>query len=99
MTQSVTPEGVTVKQAIAAAFRTAQEYAGPELLDLRLEEVSRDGLNWYITLSYLVPDKRPKRKPIITSIVPEALPVERVYKVFDVNEKTGAVGSMKIREP
>jgi hypothetical protein len=99
MTQQASSEGVTVKQAVAAAFRAAQEYAGPNLLDLRLEEVQRDGLNWYITLSYLVPDNKPRRRPIITSIVPEAPPVERVYKVFDVNEKTGHVGSMTMREP
>ena len=99
MTQQASSEAVTVKQAVAAAFRAAQEYAGPNLLDLRLEEVKRDELNWYITLSYLVPDNKPKRRPIISSLVPEAPPVERVYKVFDVNEKTGQVGSMTIREP
>jgi len=99
MTQQASSEGVTVKQAVAAAFRAAEEFAGPSLLDLRLEEVRRDGLNWYITLSYLVPDNKPKRKPIISSLVPEAPPVERVYKIFDVNEKTGQVGSMTIREP
>jgi hypothetical protein len=99
MTQAASSEGVTVKQAVTAAFRAAEDFAGPGLLDLRLEEVKRDGLKWYITLSYLVPDNRPKRKPIISSLVPEAPSVERVYKVFDVNERTGEVASMTIREP
>ena len=99
MTQTASTEGITVRQAVAAAFRAADEFAGPGLLDLRLEEVKRGGLSWYITLSYLVPDNRPKRRQLITSIVPQAPAVERVYKVFDVNEKTGEVQSMTIREP
>jgi hypothetical protein len=96
--QAEAEDGVTVKQAVAAAFRAANEFAGPNLPDLRLEEVRRTEVNWLITLSWLVPDNKPKRRELFAPLLPEAPPVERTYKVFEVNARTGNVAAMTIRE-
>lgn len=73
-----------------AARRASEYFAGlysETINDVQLEEVeiSEDGKNWLITLSYPVP-------PTITAIF------KRKYKVFTIDAETGQVKSMKIRK-
>jgi len=68
-------------------------YAGQSVSDVQLEEVelTEDGQFWLITLSYpVIPSSE-------RSLMPFALALQRKYKVFKIDSKTGEVKSMKIR--
>jgi hypothetical protein len=84
---------IGVKEAVKAATEAIKDLLpGPDLGDLRLEEVEQtdDERYWLITLGYSVRQFSP--------IVP--LPLrghDRIYKQFKVDADTGRVMSMKIR--
>lgn len=84
--------GIKDATQAAAGFAEAAFPRG-HLNVIRLEEVelSSDGC-WLITLSWIDPD----RSKGIFSTLGEARP--RTYKVFRVDQETGEVLSMKIRE-
>jgi hypothetical protein len=84
---------ITVKDAVAKAWKYLNEVFGAELRGIQLEEVDRspDDEDWLITISFL------REKP------PVGLPTpfsndERVYKQITVNGKSGACQSIKIRQ-
>ena len=76
-----------------AAQRAAEYFAGlyaeQGIANVQLEEVelSEDGQNWLITLSYPAPRE-------VGSLAFRA----RKYKVFTIDASTGEVKSMKIRK-
>lgn len=71
-----------------------------ELFDTRLEEVelSDDGKNWFITVSFIrqLPAMSVAEK--ISMINSGINPSERDYKLITVDAETGEVRSMKIRQ-
>lgn len=80
----------TVNDAVRAAAQFfAQLDHKPAYQELSVEEVELDeqGHFWSITLGYTAPNPLPLATPI------------KSYRVFRVNNSTGEVVSMKIREP
>ena len=83
-----------------AAHRASEYFAGlyadQAVSNMQLEEVelTDDGEYWLITLSYPVipPSDRPGLPPILANLA-----LQRKYKVFKIDAKTGEVKSMKIR--
>jgi hypothetical protein len=89
---------IDVKQAVATAIDSLKNFYG-EPQDLLLEEVDRseDGKYWLITLGFSIPPPvSPANK--LQQISVALRPPQRVYKVFQVDAKTGKFVSMKIRE-
>jgi hypothetical protein len=82
---------LNVKQATAKAFEYFAELYGDDSRGLRLEEVelTDDGRNWLITLSY----QSGSGLALLLKDDPS-----REYKVFKINANTGQVQSMKIRK-
>ena len=80
-------------------------YRDDEVADILPEEVARseDGKTWFITVGYT----RPQRETLEAGIYPEwakrfrilaGRPLEREYKVVSIDDPSGTVTSMKIRE-
>lgn len=90
---------LTVKQAAQRAESFVRDlYQEKELDSLRLEEIDRaDDGTWRITLGWVEPRvARPGGlAPMFSSHI-EALP--RVYKVVEVDNESGEVKAMKIRD-
>jgi hypothetical protein len=97
-------EAITVKQAYAKAVEFAQQMIGD--LPFSLEEIDRGEYKgtpvWELTLGYPAPEEpaRPgtladvgKQYAALFSIPP------RAYKRFFVDQHTGEIISMKLREP
>jgi hypothetical protein len=82
------------KDAVEAANRFLRNMLGENLRDLRLEEIelSQDGQEWHITLSFL----RRGTPAALSEILAQALP--REYKVVAVSATTGDVRSMRIKQ-
>ncbi len=82
------------KQAVENATKFLRNMVGDNLRDVRLEEIelSPDGQDWLVTLSFL------KRgfPSAFSEILAQALP--REYKLFTVSASTGDVRSMKIKQ-
>lgn len=88
---------IDVTQAIESAHRYVRKlYSESDLRELRLEEVelSEDDTRWNITLGWL--ESTVRGIDILISTDKRRLP--RVYKLFEVDAKTGEVTAMKIRE-
>lgn len=91
---------INVRGAVSAArsyLSSLQDMIGPQIEDLRLEEVelSEDKTFWLVTLGFSRPTDKDNNPlgDILTLPKPQ-----REYKVFKVDAETGEVQSMKIRE-
>jgi hypothetical protein len=91
---------IDVKQAISVAMDSLTHLYG-NLSGLLVEEVSKsdDGNHWLITLGFASPLK------VDTATMPAALglgnvlrPQARLYKIVNVDARSGEFVSMKIRE-
>ena len=86
---------ISVKEAVSRA----SQYLGEVFDDLnylRLEEVERsdDDSQWYVTLSYLLPE--PPDSPLASFHLGKKY--ERVYKQVVVDANSGQCQSIKIRQ-
>lgn len=93
--------GIGLRQAVTRA-REYMSIVYPEgLEDLQLEEVALTDAedSWLVTFGFLR-DEPPQRRGGF-QLVPALVDKEktRVYKIVDVDARTGKVKSMKIRQP
>jgi hypothetical protein len=96
----------TATEAVAAAFQALRSYLPAPAIGVRVEEVvppAFDEGDWRITLSHLEPiyespEAKQRRHMFSLTARFEAPATERVYKVIEVNSRTGKAGAMRIRE-
>ena len=82
------------REAVEIAKKYAREVVDQsQLVNLRLEEVELSGAMWRVTLSWLDSD-RPGGA--LASALNVRVP--RQYKIFEINQSSGKVRSMKIRK-
>ncbi len=89
-----------VEDAVRAAVRSLPSFLGGRTLQgVRVEEVFPPGEDhrWRITLSHLEPGVEKPKHPAIR-ILESPPPPERVFHVLEVEETTGEVLSMRLRE-
>lgn len=88
-----------VKTAVRIAKGAAGEfYEEEDISDLLLEEVEFDEMQhqWLITLGFNTPNRNPM-KGLAATLSPDRQFL-RKYKVFNVDDDTATVKSMKIRD-
>lgn len=90
---------ISVNHAVNVATQNLRQLFG-DVSNIRLEEVfqTEDESAWGVTLSFLAPITEEEVDPsAIPSIAPLSGLKRRYYKTFEVDGKTGAFRSMKIR--
>jgi hypothetical protein len=90
--EEVTQE-IDVKDAVKAAMDYFKELYGSPYADLALEEVEKTGVNWLITLGYLMARLGPGGIGVV--VAPGAT---RQFKLITVDSRTGEVKSMKVKK-
>lgn len=97
---SVIEPRIPVKNAVAQAMQYLVDLlAERKPSGLRLEEVelSEDGAQWLITLSFLEIQSVEEQSPIAKAMLQTPL-MTRVYKQIRLDSETGKFISMRIRE-
>ncbi len=103
---TATDSGITIKEAVKLAIefvRTTYLEAGDQIADLALEEVqpTDDGDWWHITVGFFR-EKDPRLETLAQSqlraLNNDRYEKTRKYKVVQINQKTGEIRGMTIRE-
>ena len=99
---------IEIKEAVEAALQYAGEIRDflkvepAETFELEELKLSDDMETWFVTLGYFVPKKaRNSLEQALIAGVDKtvfSLPLERHYKIFEVDSLTGNVRAMKLRE-
>jgi len=91
---------IDVKKAVSFSMQAIHDfYDKQELTDLALEEVEQTDNQWLITLSFLVPNKKPNKNNMFAmAAVADEKQYIRKYKIFAVDAESGKILYMKIRE-
>lgn len=88
---------MNIKQAIAQAKLFARDiFESENMSNLGVEEVSREGDVWHITLGLSRPWDRVK--PAFAVTAGDEKPVNRSYHVFQVSDKDGTLISARLRD-
>jgi hypothetical protein len=87
---------VSVKESVERIRGEFSDLFGPDVTDIRLEEINESNSNeYYLTVSFLVPNKN--ISPTVTSTLGTIVnPYIREYKNVVVNKKNGDIIAIKI---
>jgi hypothetical protein len=89
---------ISVKESVEKIKEEFPELFGPDVTDIRLEELNESNNNeYYLTVSFLVPNKN--ISPMVTSTIGTIVnPYIREYKNVVVNKKNGDIMAIKIHK-
>jgi hypothetical protein len=89
---------ISVKESIEKIKREFLDLFGPDVTDIRLEEINESNSNeYYLTVSFLVPNKN--MSSMVTSTLGSIVnPYIREYKNVVVNKENGNIISIKIHK-
>jgi hypothetical protein len=87
---------ISVKESIAKIKEEFLDLFGPDVTDIRLEEINESNSNeYYLTVSFLVPNKN--ISPMVTSALGTIVnPYIREYKNVVVDKNNGDIIAIKI---
>jgi hypothetical protein len=86
---------IKAKDAIRSAMTAAVEFF-ENAAQLRLEEVTRDELHWYVTVSFVIPSDQ-MQPEIVRALMPNNK-LERTFKRFEIDAQTGEALGVTIRQ-
>ena len=96
---------IEIKKAVEAALQYAEEIRDflkvepAETFELEELKLSDDMETWFVTLGYSVPKRaRNSLEKVLAGTDAFNLPLERHYKIFEIDSLTGNVRAMKLRE-
>jgi hypothetical protein len=88
---------VSVKESVERVKGQFLDVFGSDVTDIRLEEIEEsNGNEYYLTLSFLVPNRN--ISPTVTSTFGMVNPYIREYKNVVVNKKNGDIISIEIHK-
>lgn len=86
-----------VKAAVGKAIQSCSELFERQIADVRLEEVEKGGENWRVTLSFVRTGGSPVTpQGLVATALAQNRP--REYKVFSINDETGELLAVRMRE-